>query len=109
MSWQLAEKLDFEKRDFEKLDFEKLDLGYRRRYRPALERQGRPGVSTHFVIGLLLLKQIYGLSDEGAVLPDRGPPSLHHLISTQSNLAGARRSTVWICCRPPRLCLELCS
>ena len=27
--------------------------------------QGRPGIATRFVIGLLLLKHIYGLSDEG--------------------------------------------
>jgi Transposase domain (DUF772) len=26
---------------------------------------GRPGIETRFVIGLLLLKHIYGLSDEG--------------------------------------------
>ena len=27
--------------------------------------KGRPGIETRFVIGLLLLKHIYGLSDEG--------------------------------------------
>jgi IS5 family transposase len=27
--------------------------------------QGRPGVPTRFMVGLLLLKHIYGLSDEG--------------------------------------------
>jgi len=27
--------------------------------------KGRPGIETRFVIGLLLLKRIYGLSDEG--------------------------------------------
>ena len=27
--------------------------------------RGRPGIETRFVIGLLLLKPIYGLSDEG--------------------------------------------
>src|SRR5579872_2315217 len=30
---------------------------------------GRPGIETRFMIGLLLLKQIYGLSDEGAYEP----------------------------------------
>lgn len=32
---------------------------------PLYSEQGRPGVETRFVIGLLLLKHIYGLSDEG--------------------------------------------
>jgi IS5 family transposase len=31
---------------------------------PLYSDQGRPGVETRFVIGLLLLKHIYGLSDE---------------------------------------------
>ncbi|MGA9328271.1 MAG: transposase, partial [Bradyrhizobium sp.] len=32
---------------------------------PLYSDQGRPGLPTRFAIGLLLLKQIYGLSDEG--------------------------------------------
>ncbi|MCS3694237.1 hypothetical protein ABIF07_007804 [Bradyrhizobium elkanii] len=32
---------------------------------PLYSENGRPGIATRFVIGLLLLKQIYGLSDEG--------------------------------------------
>ena len=32
---------------------------------PLYSDKGRPGVETRFAIGLLLLKQIYGLSDEG--------------------------------------------
>jgi transposase, IS5 family len=32
---------------------------------PLYSDKGRPGVETRFVIGLLLLKHIYGLSDEG--------------------------------------------
>lgn len=32
---------------------------------PLYSEQGRPGIETRFVIGLLLLKHIYGLSDEG--------------------------------------------
>jgi IS5 family transposase len=32
---------------------------------PLYSTQGRPGIETRFVIGLLLLKHIYGLSDEG--------------------------------------------
>src|SRR6187397_3577968 len=32
---------------------------------PLYREKGRPGIETRFVIGLLLLKHIYGLSDEG--------------------------------------------
>ena len=32
---------------------------------PLYSEKGRPGIPTRFVIGLLLLKHIYGLSDEG--------------------------------------------
>ena len=32
---------------------------------PLYSDKGRPGIETRFVIGLLLLKYIYGLSDEG--------------------------------------------
>ena len=32
---------------------------------PLYSDQGRPGIATRFVIGLMLLKHIYGLSDEG--------------------------------------------
>ncbi len=32
---------------------------------PLYSENGRPDIATRFVIGLLLLKQIYGLSDEG--------------------------------------------
>jgi IS5 family transposase len=32
---------------------------------PLYSEKGRPGIETRFVIGLLLLKHIYGLSDEG--------------------------------------------
>ena len=48
---QLADKLDW---DF--LDGE---------IAPLYGEKGRPGIETRFVIGLLLLKHIYGLSDEG--------------------------------------------
>jgi hypothetical protein len=34
---------------------------------PLYSEQGRPGIETRFMIGLFLLKQIYGLSDEGGV------------------------------------------
>ncbi len=32
---------------------------------PLYSDKGRPGIATRFVVGLLLLKHIYGLSDEG--------------------------------------------
>lgn len=32
---------------------------------PLYSDKGRPGIPTRFAIGLLLLKQIYGLSDDG--------------------------------------------
>ena len=32
---------------------------------PLYSENGRPGIETRFMIGLLLLKQTYGLSDEG--------------------------------------------
>ena len=32
---------------------------------PLYSDNGRPGIETWFVIGLLLLKRIYGLADEG--------------------------------------------
>ena len=32
---------------------------------PLYSDRGRPGIATQFVIGLFLLKHIYGLSDEG--------------------------------------------
>ena len=35
------------------------------RSRTLYSENGRPGIETRFMIGLLLLKHIYGLSDEG--------------------------------------------
>jgi IS5 family transposase len=48
---QLAEKIDWAWIDSE--------------IAPLYSESGRPGIETRFVIGLLLLKHIYGLSDEG--------------------------------------------
>jgi Transposase domain (DUF772) len=48
---QLAEKVDWDFIDGE--------------IAPLYSDKGRPGIPARFVIGLLLLKQIYGLSDEG--------------------------------------------
>lgn len=50
--------------------------------------QGRPGVPTRFMVGLLLLKHIYGLSDEGVCAGCTIP------ISSTSP---ARRSSSTIC------------
>jgi len=44
-----------------KIDWDWID----REIAPLYSDKGRPGVETRFVIGLLLLKHIYGLSDEG--------------------------------------------
>ncbi len=48
---QLAEKVDWDWIDGE--------------IAPLYSEKGRPGIETRFAIGLLLLKHIYGLSDEG--------------------------------------------
>jgi transposase, IS5 family len=48
---QLASKIDWDWTD--------------REIAPLYSDKGRPGIETRFVIGLLLLKHIYGLSDEG--------------------------------------------
>ena len=39
---------------------------------PLYSDKGRPGIETRFVIGLLLLKHIYGLSHEGGEAAVRG-------------------------------------
>ena len=44
-----------------KIDWDWID----REIAPLYSDKGRPGIATRFVIGLLLLKHIYGLSDEG--------------------------------------------
>jgi transposase, IS5 family len=44
-----------------KIDWQWID----REIAPLYSDKGRPGIETRFVIGLLLLKHIYGLSDEG--------------------------------------------
>jgi transposase, IS5 family len=36
---------------------------------PLYSDKGRPGIETRFVVGLFLLKHIYGLSDEGVCEP----------------------------------------
>jgi IS5 family transposase len=46
-----------------KIDWDFID----REIAPLYSEKGRPGIETRFVIGLLLLKHIYGLSDEGVL------------------------------------------
>jgi transposase, IS5 family len=52
---------------------------------PLYSENGRPGIATRFMIGLLLLKQIYGLSDEGVC--ERW---VHDPISSTSPVSTAR-------------------
>ena len=40
---------------------------------PLYSDKGRPGIETRFVIGLLLLKHIYALSDEGVSAGEKIP------------------------------------
>ena len=44
-----------------KVDWEWID----QQIAPLYSDKGRPGIEARFVVGLLLLKHIYGLSDEG--------------------------------------------
>jgi IS5 family transposase len=50
---------------------------------PLYSDQGRPGVETRFVIGLLLLKHIYGLSDEGVCERWVHDPYFQHFIGEE--------------------------
>jgi IS5 family transposase len=45
---------------------------------PLYSDKGRPGIETRFVIGLLLLKHIYGLSDGGVCERWVYDPYFHH-------------------------------
>src|SRR5258708_30494026 len=48
---------------------------------PLYSENGRPGIETRVMIGLLLLKQIYGLSDEGACRRWAYDPDFHHFTA----------------------------
>ncbi|MGC1612445.1 MAG: IS5 family transposase [Pseudolabrys sp.] len=50
---------------------------------PLYSDKGRPGIETRFVIGLLLLKHIYGLSDEGVCERWIYDPYLQHFTGEQ--------------------------
>ena len=50
---------------------------------PLYSDNGRPGIETRFVIGLLLLKHIYGLSDEGVCERWVYDPYFQHLTGEE--------------------------
>ncbi|SDG83069.1 hypothetical protein SAMN05216338_1003128 [Bradyrhizobium sp. Rc2d] len=70
---------------------------------PLYSENGRPGIATRFVIGLLLLKHIYGLSDEGvrALAPRPVFSVLHRSSDAASVILSAvghnfRRILAWL-------------
>ena len=71
--------------------------------------KGRPGIESRFVIGLLLLKHMFGLSDEGVCERWVYDPYFQHFtgetISTASRTnaptsatGGSAWATSWTCC-----------
>ena len=58
---------------------------------PLYSDKGRPGIGTRFAIGLLLLKHIYGLSDEGAC--DRWVHDPYFQYFTGERLGSDKRDT----------------
>jgi IS5 family transposase len=50
---------------------------------PLCSDRGRPGIETRFVIGLLLLKHIYGLSDEGVCERWVHDPNFQHFTGCE--------------------------
>ena len=77
---------------------------------PLYSDKGRPGIETRFVIGLLLLKHIYGLSDEGVCGRWIYDPYFQHFTGEQffqhefphersTSATGASGwATSWSCC-----------
>lgn len=76
---------------------------------PLYSENGRPGIETRFMIGLLLLKHIYGLSDEGVCERWVHDPYFqyftgedffqHAFPSARTSATGAGGSaTNWSCC-----------
>src|SRR5436190_207649 len=57
---------------------------------PLYSENGRPGIETRFAIGLLLLKHIYGLSDEGVC--ERAPMSTRDTAATMRKIHAASSS-----------------
>src|SRR5207248_8503490 len=57
---------------------------------PLYSENGRPGIATRFMIGLLLLKHIYGLSDEGVC--ERWVHDPYFQFFTGEYLASARQT-----------------
>ena len=62
-----------------KIDWQWID----REIAPLYSDKGRPGIETRFVIGLLLLKHIYGLSDEGVCERWVYDPYFQHLTGEE--------------------------
>src|SRR5881397_942806 len=80
---------------------------------PLYSENGRPGIETRFMIGLLLLKHIYGLSDEGVCerwVHDpyfqffTGEEFFQHIFpherSDLSHWSASGSATSWSCCWP---------
>jgi transposase, IS5 family len=77
---------------------------------PRYSEKGRPGIESRFVIGLPLLKQIYGLSDEGyandgslirtsSTSPGLNFPSMSSRMSAPISATGASGwATSWSSC-----------
>jgi IS5 family transposase len=57
---------------------------------PLYSDKGRPGIETRFVIGLLLLKHIYGLSDEGVCERWVHDPYFQHFTGRSSSSTSFR-------------------
>jgi hypothetical protein len=70
-----------------KIDWEWIDGEIAPRY----SDKGRPGIETRFVIGSLLLKHIYGLSDAGQGRPHR--TCWHTLCAPENNLTAIGHTT----------------
>ena len=76
---------------------------------PLYSDKGRPGIESRFVIGLLLLKHIYGLSDEGVCDRWVHDPYFQHFTGESSSstvsrtnartsaTGGSGSATSWIC------------
>ncbi len=66
---------------------------------PLYSENGRPGIATRFMIGLLLLKHIYGLSDEGGANPRRRRSSKQ----SWARKTASRKASLISCRASPRL------
>src|SRR4051812_9244557 len=60
---------------------------------PLYSEKGRPGIETRFAVGLLLLKHIYGLSDEGVCERWVYDPYFQHLEARRLRRHQTRTAT----------------